>query len=393
MKYQDFINSPVGTLVPLKGFDSRLQRAYDHWAFIPSLLPYELTLSNETHNLIAQASREIGRLQTALDTFPNPMILQRTSLAREAQSTSALEGTYAPLESVFEGEFLLDSEISSEQREVMNYIRAARVGLGSIENTPIRINLLSHLQSIIVEKTRGGQSDQGVVRTTPVIIGDDSKPVEESRFIPTPPGIELEAGFIAWEEWLGHDHSFASLVTIALGHYQFETLHPYHDGNGRLGRLVISMQLKKFNLLTPPILNLSAYFNARKEEYKDELLEVSKTGNFDRWIQFFAQAVITQSQSEISRIKKLQELIGEMESLIKSSDGRGLVLEIPKTLLGSPYFVIADLAKLLNKSYPAVKTAVEKLVALQIVQEIIIKERKKIFVSPKVMRILQEDSL
>jgi Fic family protein len=140
-------------------------------------------------------------------------------------------------------------------------------------------------------------------------------------------------------------------------------------------------------------LNLSAYFNARKEEYKDELLEVSKTGNFDRWIQFFAQAVITQSQSEISRIKKLQELIGEMESLIKSSDGRGLVLEIPKTLLGSPYFVIADLAKLLDKSYPAVKTAVEKLVALQIVQEITIKERKKIFVSPKVMRILQEDSL
>ena len=393
MKYEDFMQSPVGHLIPFKGFDQRLQREYDHWAFIPTQLPYDLTLSNESHNLVAQASREIGRLQTALDAFPNPMILQKTSLAREAQSTSALEGTYAPLESVFEGEFLLDSEMTSEQREVLNYIRAAQVGFNSIENTPIRVNLLSHLQSLIVEKTRGGRSDQGIVRTTPVIIGDHEKPIEESRFIPPPPGVELEAGFLAWEEWINYTHNFAALITIALAHYQFETLHPYHDGNGRLGRLVISMQLKKFELLTPPVLNLSAYLNTKKETYKDELLEVSKSGNFDRWIQFFAQAVITQSNSEISRIKKLQLLISEMESQIRLHDGRGLVLEIPKTLLERPYFVIADLAKQLRKSYPAVKTAVEKLVRLKIVQEITIKGNRKLFVSTNVMDILQEDTL
>lgn len=393
MEFEDFTQSPVGSLIPFKGFDPRLQRDYDHWAFIPAHLPYDLTLSNESHNLVAKASREIGRLQTALDAFPNPHILQNTSLAREAQSTSALEGTYAPLESVFEGEFLLESEMTSEQREVLNYIRAAKVGFSSIENTPIRINLLSHLQGLIVEKTRGGRSDQGIVRTTPVIIGDHEKPIEESRFIPPPPGIELETGFVAWEEWVNHSHPFAAFITIALGHYQFETLHPYHDGNGRLGRLVISMQLKKFDLLNPPILNLSAYLNAKKETYKDELLAVSKSGDFDRWIQFFAQAVITQSHSEISRIKKLQQLISEMESQIRASEGRGLVLEIPKTLLGRPYFAIADLAKQLGKSYPAVKTAVEKLVALKIVQEITIKGNKKIFVSTKVIDILQENIL
>lgn len=391
MNVSDFENSPVGTLIPFKGVDSRLQQEYDHWAFIPSPLPYELTLSNVTHKYVAEASREIGRLQTALDAFPNPTILQRTSLAREAQSTSALEGTYAPLESVFEGEYLLDSEMTREQREVLNYMKAAKIALETIERVPIRVSLLSDLQGLIVDKTKGGQKDKGVIRTTPVIIGNDEEPIEKSRFIPPPPGIELETGMVAWEEWLNHEHGFASLVTIALCHYQFETLHPYHDGNGRVGRLVISMQLKKNGLLLPPILNLSAYLNARKEKYKDELLEVSKTGDFDRWIQFFAQAVISQSQSEIQRIQKLEALVLEMEAQIKANGGRGLVLDIPRVLMSSPYFTITDMANALGNSYPAVKTALEKLVSLDIVREIAIKGNRKLFVSVKTLLILRED--
>lgn len=393
MDIEEFANSPVGTLVPLKGHDGRLQQDYDYWAFLPHPLPYELVLSNETHNLVAKASREIGRLQTAIETFPNPAILQSTSLVREAQSTSALEGTYAPLEAVFESEFLPNLEMSSEQREISNYLKAARVGLDFIESAPIRNNLLSDLQSIIVENTRGGQSDRGRVRTSPVIIGDEGKPVEKSRFIPPPAGFELEAGYRAWEEWLNHSHTFSALVTIALAHYQFETLHPYYDGNGRLGRLVISMQLKKFRLLTPPVLNLSAYFNARKESYKDELLAVSKRGDFDRWIQYFSEAIIVQCNSEILRIKKLQEFIKTMEDQIRESESRGLILEIPKTLLETPYFTISSLSKKLGNTYPAVKAAVDRMVTSGHLQELKLKGDRKIYVAFKILHILREDSL
>lgn len=388
MDIGSFKASPIGHLMPISGYDPRLKREFNHWAFIPSALPDDVSLTTQTHSLVASAFREMGRLQSAFEQLPRPEILIQTSLKREAQSTSALEGTYAPLESIFEGEFLPETETPSDVREILNYIKAANYGIERVSEQPIHINLLSELQGLIVEKTIGGQSSKGQVRTTPVIIGDHNEPVEKARFVPPPAGEILNTGYSDWEKWINAEHPFSHLIMIALSHYQFETLHPYNDGNGRLGRLVISLQFATLDLLNPPILNLSAWFNDRKEEYKDQLLYLSQSGNFDAWIAFFAKAVIEQVNSEIQRIKALIGFRNEMLAQIKSSGARGMITEMPESILAAPYFTIQRIADKHHVSFPAASSAITKLVELGFLREITGKSYGKLFICTKVLDIL-----
>lgn len=388
MEIGDFKASPVGRLVKLTGFDHRLNAEYDHWAFIPEPLPQSLVLTNETHALVARAERSIGRLQEALSRFPNPRMLLQTSLKREAQSTSALEGTYAPLSSIFEGEFVGASNVDSDVREIMNYIDAANHGLMSIKSKPIHMKLLSELQGIIVDKTEGGHSSPGEVRRTPVVIGERAGSVESSRFVPPPAGPELDKSYSDWEKWINAEHDFSHLIMIALGHYQFETIHPYNDGNGRLGRLIVSLQFATHDLLDPPVLNLSSYFNERKEEYKDQLLSLSKSGDFDIWVQFFMKAIIGQSEIEIVRMGKLLDFVAVMQASIKNSGGRGVITEIPYLLLANPYFTTSILANKLKVTYPAASAAIAKLKTLGFLQEITVKNSRKLLICEEIIRIL-----
>jgi len=388
MDIASFKDSPIGHLVPISGLDPRLNREFNHWAFVPKALPEDLSLRSETHSLVAMASREIGRLQSAFEQLPRPEILLQTSLKREAQSTSALEGTYAPLESIFEGEFLPEAETPSDVREILNYIKAANLGIERVKEKPIHINLLSELQGLIVDKTPGGQSSKGQVRTTPVIIGDHNEPVEKARFVPPPAGEILNAGYSDWEKWINREHSFSHLIVIALSHYQFEALHPYNDGNGRLGRLVISLQFATLDLLTPPILNLSAWFNDHKIEYKNQLLHLSQTGDFDAWVAFFARAVIEQVKLEIQRIKALLGFRDEMFTQIKSSGARGMITEMPETILATPYFTVQRIADKHQVSYPAASSVISKLVDLGFLREITGKSYGKLFICNEVLNIL-----
>ena len=218
----------------------------------------------------------------------------------EAKSTSALEGTYAPLQDILEGDFVKETKISAAVKEIRNYIRASYRGLELIKTKPICISILSELQGITVEGTIGARINQGETRTGQVIIGDDSKPVEMSRFIPPPP-TEMLRGYNEWEKWINEIDDLSPIIIMALGHYQFETLHPYADGNGRIGRLVISLQFVEKGLVNPPVLNLSEWFNNDKEMYKNELLLLSQKGDFDRWVSFFAEAIIGQVAEEIQR--------------------------------------------------------------------------------------------
>lgn len=388
MNTEDFDQSPIGRLVPLQGHDPRLQREFNHWAYVPNDLSENIALTNQTHSAVADAAREIGRLQSAIDQFPNPGILLHTSLKREAQSTSALEGTYAPLESIFEGEYLNKSEINSELREILNYIEAANLGLNEIKGKPIHINMLSELQGLIVKGTQGGQSRAGQIRNSPVIIGERSSPVESARFIPPPDGKWLNEGYQNWETWINTDHAMSKIIKIALSHYQFETLHPYNDGNGRLGRLIISLQFVTFGLLNPPVLNLSAYLNEFKEEYKDQLLNLSKDGNFDRWIEFFAVAITKQAQNELARIKSLIDYRETMFVEIKKSGGRGIITEVPDFVLERPLFSIQELANKFAVTYPAANTAILKLVDLGFLAEITNRKSRKLFLAPQILNIL-----
>lgn len=388
MDISRFTAKSMGKLVPFNGTSIRGDAKYEHFAFIPSKLPSEIALSTQTHTLIAKASLEVGRLQESIRQLSRPAVLLKPSLAREAKSTSALEGTFAPLQEIFESEFIPAIQTSAAVREIQNYVRAAQRGLEHIKTKPITINIISELQGILVDGTKGGAINQGKIRTGPVIIGDAYKPVSEARFIPPPAGQDLEVGFSDWEKWINSEFEMSPIIKIALGHYQFETLHPYADGNGRVGRLVISLQLVDLLFLDPPVLNLSEWLNENSDEYRDGLLSLSQDGNFDRWLNFFCRAVTEQAALEIERIRKLLAFRDALKSNLIMAKQRGVVLEIPELLLSYPVVSINQIALETGVTYPPARSAVYKLVEMGILREVTGRKNNKLFISTEVISIL-----
>ena len=389
MDIAKFVKPEMGAFEAISGINNRRNEEYTNFAFVPKPLPYEIQLKNSTHTLVAKASMEVGRLQECVKRLPNPEILLRPSIAREAKSTSALEGTYAPLQEILEGDYLEESQISNSVKEIRNYMKAADRGLELIRTKPVCITVISELQGILVDGTLGAQVNQGEVRTGPVIIGDETRPVNEARFIPPPAGEILIKGYYEWETWINAVNDISPIIKIALGHYQFETLHPYSDGNGRVGRLIVSLQFVEHDLLNPPVLNLSDWLNREKEKYKDELLTLSQEGNFDRWISYFAEAVIGQVQKEITRIEELLHFKNDLLSNLISSKERGVVLKLAEGLIANPVLTVNRIASDYQVTYPPAASAVAKLVKLGVLREVTGRKYNKIFLCKEVLRILE----
>jgi Fic family protein len=369
VQVEDFSNSPVGGLVPISGHDAYLGRDYSHFAFVPEPLPSSVNVSLRAHKLADQASMSVGRLDFAVKRLPDPRLLVRPALRREARSTSALEGTYATLDEVLEADYLEEANRTAEVREVLNYVRAAEESLVLIQSKPICLNVIASLQATLVEGTRGDSWDKGRLRESNVYIGDRSKGIEASRFVPPPFGAYLIEGVSEWEKWIHTEDDYPLLIKIAMAHYQFETLHPFSDGNGRLGRLIVTLQLVTEGALTYPLLNLSPWLEPRKDEYKDLLLEISKTGDFDPWIKFFCEAVYHQAEDGVKRIEELLAFQSELRQRLAARQARGVVNSVADSLLGYPIITIPEAAQLHGVTYPPAKRAIETLVELGALRE------------------------
>jgi Fic family protein len=389
MNIEEFRTSPAGVLVPITGTDSRRDEQYQHYAFVPHPLPYDLVLTTNTHNQVSKASMAIGRLQEALKKLPNPQVLLQPALRREAQSTSALEGTYAPLNDIFEGDFVDEANLKENVREILNYVRAANRALELLKIKPVCVTMLSELQAILVRGTRSARRDLGVIRTGQVIIGDETKSVQEARFIPPPPGDSLIESMSDWEKWINAESDLSPVIKAALGHYQFEALHPYTDGNGRLGRLVISLQFVEAKVLDLPILNLSDWFNLQKDKYKDELLKVSLTGDFDAWVSYFCEAIVGQSEREIRRIDALLQFKTELTKKLLEQKERGIIFQMAEGLIGSPVVTIQRLADEHSVSYPTASSVVRKFIKMGILREVTGRQYHKIYLCVNVLKTLE----
>ena len=389
MDLELFARSPIGALVPISGYDTQLRRDYRYQAFVPHPLPNVVPLSQATYKRAMEAERALGRLDGATGLLPNPDLLIRPTLFREAQSTSALEGTYAPLREGIEADIVADQDQSAEVREIRNYVRAAERALVLLRERPICLTVIAELQALLVHGTRGGLADAGQLRSGPVYIGERGKGIEASRFVPPPPGAALIEGVTAWEKWINAEDDTPLLVKAALGHYQFETLHPFSDGNGRLGRLIIVLQLVEGGALARPILNLSPYFEARRDTYMDLLLQTSTTGDFEPWVRFFADAVIAQAVDTTSRIRRLADFRQHMLDVLAAERARGVVLEVARGLIDSPVVTIPGLATRHGVTYPPAKKAVERLVALGFLADATAGNYGKVYFCPEVLAILE----
>jgi Fic family protein len=382
-----FGREATGRLVPISVDEAG--RRVNHAAFVPDPLPPSLDLAARTWSDVADAAHLLGRLDAlAKELLPNPMLVARPTIRREAVSTSALEGTFAPAAEVLRSE--IDEELprSHAVTEVINFIHAAEHAIGRRATLPISTRLACELQRILVVGTASEDWQAGQVRQTQVIIGPyKGCTVLEASYIPPPPGALLDEGLSAWEKWIHAEGDLHALIRVAAAHYQFEALHPFTDGNGRIGRLIAILQLIDYGLLTEPLINLSPYFEVRSDQYRYLLREVSTRGAWDEWISYFCQAIAEQAADAEARIRALLAWRDSTLTMLRETRVKGVAIAVTEKLIEYPTVTVKSIADSHDVSVQAANNAVTRLVDLGVLSEITGRNYNRVFSAPAVFDI------
>ena len=384
-----FQNSPIGQLVPIRVVLG--DQVWEHQAFVPDPLPRTVELSQKTWTIVTEASSALARLDGAGRRLPNPYLLVRPAITREAVSSSALEGTYAELQDVLQAELLDDNNVlDAATAEVRNYVLAAERGLEMIETLPVSRRVLTETHGILMRGSRGDHAEVGAFRRRQNWIGSRARaPVTEALFVPPPPGETLERGIDDWERWV-NDRSITlpTVVKTALAHYQFEALHPFIDGNGRIGRLVVVLTFIAAGDLAIPLLNVSPFFERARDEYIDHLRTVSETGDFEPWVAFFAEAVRVQAQLGLTKAEELIGVRDQITQRLRDVGVRGTAIRIAENIIGYPVTTVARAAEQSGVSYESANSAVGRLVDEGVLHEITGGNYRRVFVAQEVLDII-----
>lgn len=362
--------SPTGELVPISGQDGRNGEQYDYFAYLAAPLPRSIELSSGTWTEVTRAESALARLDQAARQVPAPGLLRQPALRREAQSTSALEGTFAPLEAVLESDIDDRAQLSLAVGEVLNYVVAAEEAFAWVIDRPLTVGLLAGLQRTLVQGTAGEHPDAGRLRERHVFIGGRDVEIQDARFVPAPFGDQLRAGLEAWLEWVNNPPAeLPAVVSSGLAHYQFETLHPFSDGNGRIGRLLIVLQLMRQGVLTQPILVVSPWFEERRLEYQAALLKLSQDGDWDAWIRFFARGVGASAEDTHTRVEALLSWQAQAERRVRDAGVTGLAERIAGELIGSPFLRAGQVAERHDVTHQGAMNALRRLAELGLIFE------------------------
>jgi Fic family protein len=388
MDVKRFSTSPIGDLVAIQVVDG--ERRWNHFAYQPAPLPTDVVLGSPTWAMVSGAAAAVARLDGAARRLPNPYLLVRPALVREAVSTSALEGTYAALEDVLQAEFLPSEDVSESTAEVRNYVVAAEHSLELIKTLPICLRLIREAHERLMAGARGDHAEIGNFRKRQNWIGRRRRdPVTDALFVP-PPHTYLREGLNAWERWVNADINLPTIVKASLAHYQFETLHPFIDGNGRVGRLVVVLQLITAGDLTIPLLNLSPYLERYRDEYIDHLRAVSETGDFEPWIDFFSTAVKAQAEAALIKADKLIDYRDELRNRLHRERVKGVALRIADDLVGAPVITPTRAGQQYGVTFQAANSGVARLVELGVLREITGRSYARMFVDPMVIDLINE---
>jgi Fic family protein len=270
-------------------------------------MPRRLDLAAETVMALSAADNALGRLAGAGRYLKDPTLFVRPYMTREAVASSRIEGTEASLSDVLQAEAVGESRDDSDVMEVQNYIAAFDRGLALLDEIPVSHRLMSQLHATLMRGVRGRDKRPGELREIPVYVGSPTDSAETAVFVPPMPP-SLPALLSDWEKFANEPPRLPALIQCGLLHYQFETIHPYMDGNGRLGRLMIVLYLRALGLLPAPLLYVSAYLEENRREYYDRLQAVRERGEIDEWLQFFLTAVTVQSHDAVAKAEALFEL-------------------------------------------------------------------------------------
>lgn len=377
-------SSPIGRLVPITGHDERL-REFSYWAFLPDPLPDVVELQAATWTKVAEASEALGRLHQACAPLPNPGLLIAPALAREAVDTSALEGTYGALADVLVARLSETKPTSPEVAEIRAYERVAHRAFAWAKERPVTLGMLSDMQGLLAAESREPQRDPGKIREHQVVIGPKHCTVYEARFIPPPPDDRLLAGLQQWQEWIQATHPLPPALQAAMAHYQFESLHPFGDGNGRIGRLVVVLQLLRAGTLSEPAITISPWLRKRREEYQTHLLRVSQSGDWDPWVSFFCEALCTQAHGLVRVVDTLMRWLAEVRQELNERHWSGTVASICEDLVDWPVITSGFAQQKYGVSAPTAKSAIDRLCAIGVLEEMTGRSYGRVFGAPQVI--------
>lgn len=384
MDLEQFKSGPVpGELVDYEGY----------YAFNPDPLPPDnFGMDTELSMAHAEALQAVAELKGIGRNVSNPRMLIRPFIRKEAVLSSRIEGTRADLSDVYAYEVGQENSIQENQmvdtREVVNYVNATERGLHELRDGELDLELVKKLHAILMNSVRGEDKDPGELRDQPNYIGPPDADIEEARYVP-PPSHLAEYGIRQLSDYMNEDLHYPPLIEMGLVHYQFEAIHPFLDGNGRMGRLLMTLMMCEEGLLDDPFLYVSAYFNRYRDDYINHLYNVSAEGVWKEWLMFFLDAIKTQANEAYIRSSELLQLKDDYREMYRDKRSK-THLQLVNFLFTQPYLTVKEAEEELDVTYQAANNAVKTLVEDDVLVETTGKKRNRMFRAIEIMDIIEQ---
>ncbi|MEY8420641.1 Fic family protein [Oscillospiraceae bacterium 44-5] len=361
-------------------------------SFCPSALPPKpvLEINDDILRLLLEASRKLQELNTVSQLIPNTELFVSMYVRKEALLSSQIEGTQCTLEDVLDPE--LDISSNLDVADVINYVKATQFALAQLDRLPICNRLLRETHAVLMEGVRGQEKNPGEFRRSQNWIGPAGCSLKNARYIP--PNVEdMKEAMSGLEQYINENKDYDALIQAALIHYQFETIHPFLDGNGRIGRLLILLYLMEEKLLTKPVIYVSYFLKKNQIEYYDRISEVRRSGNYEQWVRFFLEAVSAAAVDAVESIEKLSVLHDQSLAILpKVKRSKDNVRALFDYLEQHPIIDIKRTAIALGVSFNTVSSVVKKLVELDILRETTNAARNRVFAYEKYLAILRSNT-
>ena len=361
-------------------------------SFLPNHLPPNpsIKLDEETIQVLSKANRSIGILEGISKQLPNVDLFVSMYVRKEALLSSQIEGTQATLDDILDPN--IDENINQNVADIINYIKASQYANSRLDELPICNRLLKETHRILMEKSRGEEKNPGEFRTSQNWIGPAGSTLKDARFIPPNPEDMIEL-MSELEKFINVEDKLDILIKIALIHYQFETIHPFLDGNGRIGRLLVSLYLIEKKILSHETLYISYFFKRNRIEYYDRLMEVRYKGNYEQWIKFFLLAIYESSQDAILTIEELIKLHNiNFKAVANTGKASKTIIKVFNYLEKSPIIDIKKTSNELKISFNAASNAIINLVDLGILRQTENAKRSRVFAYEEYLGILRKDT-
>lgn len=381
MEFESFTSRAPGRLVLVR------EGSTSSHAFVPDPLPIiENLLTPDISLALSEADSELGRLDGLAANLPDPEILIGPFLRREAILSSRIEGTQTTFSDLVLFEAAEDQEPTGDTREVTNYIEALKYGVRRIPEIPLGRQLINEVHAILM---RHADPDKlpGRFRDRQVFIGQHGLLIQEARYVP-PPAHEIDAAFSNLIDYYDRPDKLPLLMRLAIAHYQFEAIHPYIDGNGRLGRLLIVLMLCHTRRLAAPMLYLSAYFERRRDQYNDLMLAVSQDGQWEPWLLFFLKGVAMQARDAVVRTSQLQHLRETYRKRVTGVRRSTSALALVDALFRFPVMTTRIARRTLDVTDTAALENILKLVDAGILKQVESTRRRKLFIARDIVNVI-----